>query len=235
MENVGELLSVAKEFETQQGDEGDKSLSAFLENVSLVSDVDSLEDSANSVTLMTLHAAKGLEFPVVFLCGLEEGVFPHIRAMGNQTELEEERRLCYVGITRARDELYMSYAGSRMLFGQVSRNPVSRFVAEIPMSLFLAKTARKGTAADYAPTLMDGSRRPQSVLAPKWNDIRKAAPPAPNSGGARPFKLGDKVKHETFGTGTVVSFDSDTVLTVAFPAPTGIKKLDLGFAKLEKA
>ncbi|MBV9852719.1 MAG: UvrD-helicase domain-containing protein [Armatimonadetes bacterium] len=234
VENVGELLNVAKEFEDQQGDDGDRSLAAFLENVSLVSDIDTLEDSANSVTLMTLHAAKGLEFPVVFLCGLEEGVFPHIRAMSSQSELEEERRLCYVGITRAKDELYMSYAGSRMLFGQVSRNPVSRFVSEIPMSLFLAKTARKGAAADYVPTLADGSRRPQSVIAPKWNDVRK--PPAvSNSSGTRPFKLGDKVKHDKFGTGTVVSYDSDTVLTVAFPAPTGLKKLDLGFAKMEKA
>ncbi len=232
VENVGELLSVATEFEQQQeANEGDKTLSAFLENVSLVSDIDSLEDSANSVTLMTLHAAKGLEFPVVFLCGLEEGVFPHIRAMSSQTELEEERRLCYVGITRARDELYMSYAGSRMLFGQVSRNPVSRFVSEIPMSLFLAKTARRGTAAGYTPTLEDGSRRPQSIMAPKWDDIRKA----PVGSGTRPFNLGAKVRHEKFGTGTVVSYDSDTVLTVAFPAPVGLKKLDTGFAKLEKA
>ena len=183
---------------------------------------------------MTLHAAKGLEFPVVFLCGLEEGVFPHIRAMSNQTELEEERRLCYVGITRAQTALYMSYAGSRMLFGQVSRNPVSRFVSEIPMSLFLAKTARRGTAADYTPTLADGSRHPQSQIAPKWNDVRKPAAPF-GSGASRPFKLGEKVKHDKFGTGTVVSFDSDSVLTVAFPAPTGLKKLDLGFAKLEKA
>jgi DNA helicase-2/ATP-dependent DNA helicase PcrA len=235
VENVGELLSVATEFENQQeASEGEKTLSTFLENVSLVSDIDSLEDSANSVTLMTLHAAKGLEFPVVFLCGLEEGVFPHIRAMSNQTELEEERRLCYVGITRARDELYLSYAGSRMLFGQVSRNPVSRFVGEIPMSLFLAKTARKGASAEYVPTLENGSRRPQSIMAPKWDDIKRSAP-TQNSGAARPFNLGAKVRHEKFGIGTVVSYDSDTVLTLAFPAPIGLKKLDLGFAKLEKA
>jgi DNA helicase-2/ATP-dependent DNA helicase PcrA len=234
VENVGELLSVATEFENQQeASEGEKTLSTFLENVSLVSDIDSLEDSANSVTLMTLHAAKGLEFPVVFLCGLEEGVFPHIRAMSNQTELEEERRLCYVGITRARDELYLSYAGSRMLFGQVSRNPVSRFVGEIPMSLFLAKTARKGASAEYVPTLENGSRRPQSIMAPKWDDIKRSAP-TQNSGAARPFNLGAKVRHEKFGIGTVVSYDSDTVLTLAFPAPIGLKKLDLGFAKLEK-
>ena len=183
---------------------------------------------------MTLHAAKGLEFPVVFLCGLEEGVFPHIRAMSNQTELEEERRLCYVGITRAQDELYMSYAGSRMLFGHVSRNPVSRFVSEIPMSLFLAKISRRGTAADYTPTLVDGSRRPQSSDRAQVGRRPKARRSPSATGGSRPFKLGDKVKHDKFGTGTVVSFDSDTVLTVAFPAPIGIKKLDLGFAKLEK-
>ena len=165
VENVGELLSVAKEFEDRasqtEGEDGDASLGKFLENVSLVSDVDSLEDTANSVTMMTLHAAKGLEFPVVFLTGLEEGIFPHFRAMGNQVELEEERRLCYVGITRAKEELFMSYAGSRMLFGNVQRNPVSRFVGEIPMSLFLAKSSRRGTVENYTPTLTEGSRRPR--------------------------------------------------------------------------
>ena len=230
VENVGELVNVAKEFEAQQGDDGDKSLTMFLENVSLVSDIDQMEDSANSVTLMTLHAAKGLEFPVVFLVGLEEGVFPHFRSIGNQSEMEEERRLCYVGITRARDELFMSYAGSRMLFGQTQRNPVSRFVSEIPMNLFLAKSSRKGAAAEYAPTLVAGSNRPQSVVAPKWNDVQKpAASPV-----SAPFKLGDKVKHSAFGLGTVVTLDGPLV-TVAFPSPVGIKKLDTGFAKLEKA
>ncbi len=246
VENVGELLSVAKEFEAQAGDDpdADRSLSAFLENVSLVSDVDSLEDDANSVTMMTLHAAKGLEFPVVFLAGLEEGIFPHIRAMSNQHELEEERRLCYVGITRAQTDLYMSYAGSRMLFGQVQRNPVSRFVSEIPMSLFLAKSSRRGTAAEYAPTLLDGSRRPQSQVAPKWDDLSRdaakkdaraignGATNVPNA--ARPFKLGEKVRHAQFGAGVIVNFESDSLVVVAFPAPVGIKKLDLGFAKLEK-
>ena len=239
VENVGELLNVAKEFESQAGDEGDRSLSAFLENVSLVSDIDSLEDDANSVTLMTLHAAKGLEFPVVFLCGLEEGVFPHIRAMSNQTELEEERRLCYVGITRAKESLFMSYAGSRMLFGNVQRNPVSRFVAEIPMNLFLAKSSRQGTVANYTPTLTEGSRLPTSVTAPKWDDLARATVQkktlAPAGNNNRPFRLGDKVKHDKFGIGTVVNYDGDTLITIAFPSPVGIKKLDLGFAKLEKA
>ncbi len=240
VENVGELISVAKEFEQQQsGEDGNPSLSAFLENVSLVSDIDSLEDTANSVTMMTLHAAKGLEFPVVFLTGLEEGIFPHFRAMGSQTELEEERRLCYVGITRAKEELFMSYAGSRMIFGNTQRNPVSRFVSEIPMGLFLAKSSRRGAIEDYTPTLTEGSRRPESQTAPKWDDLskesaRKAAAPPSNSK-ALPFALGEKVRHAAFGDGFVVGFDSPTIVKVQFMGAVGMKKLDLGFAKLEKA
>ncbi len=238
VENVGELISVAKEFEQQQsGEDGNPSLSAFLENVSLVSDIDSLEDTANSVTMMTLHAAKGLEFPVVFLTGLEEGIFPHFRAMSSQTELEEERRLCYVGITRAKEELFMSYAGSRMIFGQTQRNPVSRFVSEIPMGLFLAKSSRRGAIEDYTPTISENSRRPESVTAPKWDDLsresaRKAAAPNPK---AMPFALGEKVHHAAFGDGFVVGFDSPTIVKVQFMGAVGMKKLDLGFAKLEKA
>ncbi len=246
VENVGELLSVAKEFEDRagqaEGEDGDASLGKFLENVSLVSDVDSLEDTANSVTMMTLHAAKGLEFPVVFLTGLEEGIFPHFRAMGNQTELEEERRLCYVGITRAQEELFMSYAGSRMLFGNVQRNPVSRFVGEIPMNLFLAKSSRRGTAQTYTPTITEGNRRPESQYAPKWDDLkreaeRKASPsgsPKIGGGGGLPFELGTKVKHAAFGDGFVVGYEG-SIIKVQFMGAVGMKKLDLGFAKLEKA
>ena len=244
VENVGELVTVAKEFEVQQGDEGDKSLLAFLETVSLVADIDSLEDTANSVTLMTLHAAKGLEFPVVFLAGLEEGIFPHFRAMGSQTELEEERRLCYVGITRAKEELFMSYAASRMIFGNVQRNPVSRFVSEIPMSLFLAKSSRRGTVETYTPTLVDGSRRPEAQTAPKWDDLARAtahkaplAPTAPTAGGNPkdfPFDLGGKVRHAVFGDGFVVGFEGSSIVKVQFMGANGLKKLDLGFARLEK-
>jgi len=241
VENVGELLSVAKEFEDRaskaEGEDGDASLGKFLENVSLVSDADSLEDAANSVTMMTLHAAKGLEFPVVFLTGLEEGIFPHFRAMGNQVELEEERRLCYVGITRAQEELFMSYAGSRMLFGNVQRNPVSRFVGEIPMSLFLAKSSRRGTVETYAPTLTEGGRRPESQYAPKWDDLARASarkePPAPKAS-AQPFDLGTKVKHVAFGDGFVVGYEG-SIIKIQFMGAVGMKKLDLGFAKLEKA
>ncbi|BDI29040.1 DNA helicase [Capsulimonas corticalis] len=239
IENVRELLTVAHAFEEQTAEPEDRTLSMFLENVALVSDLDSLEDDANSVTLMTLHAAKGLEFPVVFMIGMEEAVFPHSRSMGKQAELEEERRLCYVGITRAQTELYMSYAGARTLFGQTQRNPVSRFISEIPMSLFLAKSTRRPSMEPYQSTLGTNQYRAESHIAPRWDDLARgsaqkarttAAPPVD-----RPFNLGQKVKHEKFGTGTVVSFEGDTVVTIAFPAPVGIKKLDTGFAKLEKA
>ncbi len=240
-ENVGELLSVAREFEQQAGEEGDKSLTAFLENVALVSDVDALEDNANSVTLMTLHAAKGLEFPVVFLVGMEEGIFPHFRSLGSQSDMEEERRLAYVGITRAQTDLFISYAGSRMLFGQTQRNPASRFVAEIPMSLFLAKSTRRGAAAEYAPTISD-SRRPLSQAAPKWSDFadsadrkERLAPPGSNkSTVSKLYQPGDKVRHEKFGQGFVISLEEGNIVKVQFMGEAGLKKLDSGFAKLEK-
>ena len=159
--------------------------------------------------------------------------------MGSQTELEEERRLCYVGITRAKEDLYMSYAGSRMLFGNVQRNPVSRFVSEIPMSLFLAKSSRRGAAADYTPTLTDGSRRPQSQVAPKWDLAQRArgshGPRHAQPCGPPPFGPGDKVRHERFGQGFVIGMEGDSIVKVQFMGEAGVKKLDLGFAKLDKA
>jgi DNA helicase-2/ATP-dependent DNA helicase PcrA len=238
-ENVEELLSVARTFEKEGGDEGDVSLAAFLEGVSLASDVDTIDESASAVTLMTLHSAKGLEFPVVFLVGMEEGVFPHFRSMSSQKEIEEERRLCYVGITRAQQQLYLSYAGSRMLFGNVQRNKVSRFVSEIPLSLYLAKSARPSALAGYTPTIQPGDRRPQSAYAPQWDDLARASAQKQQARQAataeRPYREGSKIKHAKFGTGVVVGYDSDTVVNIVFPAPVGIKKLDLGFARIEKA
>ena len=119
-ENVRELLSVAKAYV-------DVGLDSFLEEIALVSDLDNLHDANDSVTLMTLHAAKGLEFPIVFMPGMEESLFPHSRALFDQSEMEEERRLCYVGMTRAREELYMIYADSRVLYGGIQHNAPSRF------------------------------------------------------------------------------------------------------------
>src|SRR6202012_4976456 len=128
-ENVKELLSVAQEYQ-------DAGLAGFLEEVALVSDLDGTNFDGDAVTLMTLHAAKGLEFPIVFMAGLEETIFPHSRALYDQSEMEEERRLCYVGMTRAREELYMMYATSRLLYGGVQHNPPSRFLSEIDDAQF---------------------------------------------------------------------------------------------------
>ncbi len=255
-DNLGELVTVAKEFEETQGELGDKSLAMFLENVALVADIDTLDPDADAITLMTLHSAKGLEFPTVFLVGMEEGIFPHLRSMGNQQEMEEERRLCYVGITRAKRQLYMSFANSRMIFGNVSRNPVSRFVAEIPMSLFIARSSRPKTGAvsAYAANLTavdasTGSSRSfdTNAPAPRWSDLAGSSAVKSSlgiGGGAATatapalgYKLGDKVKHDKFGVGTVVTMapnGGDTQVTVAFPEPVGIKKLMASFAKLDK-
>jgi DNA helicase-2/ATP-dependent DNA helicase PcrA len=237
-DNVGELMSVAKEFELSAEADEDRTLTKFLENVSLVADVDQLDSDAPSITLMTLHSAKGLEFPVVLLVGLEEGVFPNARSFDAQSDLEEERRLCYVGITRAKEELYLAYAGSRMLYGNVQRNPVSRFVSEIPMSLYIAKSSRPAHLDRFAPTTAEQSRRTQSAMAPSWSEITKSIPKTQSvDTSALGYKLGDKVLHSKFGVGTVISLvpdGDDTQVTVAYPAPTGIKKLMASFAKLEK-
>jgi DNA helicase II / ATP-dependent DNA helicase PcrA len=235
-DNIGELISVAKEFELMAETEEDRSLSKFLENVSLVADVDQLDSDAPAVTLMTLHSAKGLEFPVVLLVGLEEGVFPNARSFDEQADLEEERRLCYVGITRAKEELYLSYAGSRMLFGNVQRNPVSRFVSEIPQALYIARMSRPPKLERYAPTISEFQRRPILAVAPSWSDLSQRSTATSNAL-ALGYKLGDKVLHKVFGVGTVISMTpdkDDTQVTVAYPAPTGIKKLMASFANLEK-
>jgi DNA helicase-2/ATP-dependent DNA helicase PcrA len=141
IENLKELVSAAVEFE--QSSEETK-LADFLEKVNLVSDIDNFDESADSVVLMTLHSAKGLEFPVVFMAGMEEGLFPHRRSMNDPEELEEERRLCYVGMTRAREVLYLTYAQQRMLMGNIERSERSRFVREIPKDLIAQKPVSVG-------------------------------------------------------------------------------------------
>src|SRR5205807_3566124 len=151
IENLEEFTTVTKEFD-QGADE--PTLSAFLEHVALMSDVDTYQEGAEAVTLMTLHAAKGLEFPSVFLVGLEEGIFPHSRSLYDRQALEEERRLCYVGITRAKRELTITYASRRTLWGNVQLNQPSRFLNEIPEELF-----RNGPPARVASQTADGRRQ----------------------------------------------------------------------------
>jgi DNA helicase-2/ATP-dependent DNA helicase PcrA len=169
---------------------------------------------------------------------MEEGIFPHIRAFESHQEMEEERRLCYVGITRAKERLYMSYAGSRMVFGRTSRNAASRFIAEIPMSLYIATGARPASVRDNEPTIDFETRRSESFVAPRWSDLRTATATKALPSVDLPYRIGDKVRHEKFGKGTVVTIaaeDTDAKVTVAFPAPVGIKTLMASFAKLSKA
>ena len=223
IENLKELVSVAREFDGSH-DEG--TLAEFLEQVSLVADADEIpegEEHGGLVTLMTLHTAKGLEFPVVFLTGLEEEVFPHQRSLTNAKELEEERRLAYVGITRAEQRLYLTRAVARNWYGRPSFHKQSRFLAEIPASLI--EWRRDETAA-------------RSSIAPAQE--RMARLPGTRSPGNRPIPSlspGDMVTHDKFGLGTVVSTDGygdQAEAKIDFGGNYGVKHLVLRYAPLEK-
>jgi DNA helicase-2/ATP-dependent DNA helicase PcrA len=207
-ENLRELLSVAREYEERSPDGG---LPGFLESVTLVSEQDQLEDDEGQVTLMTLHNAKGLEYPVVFLVGMEDGVFPHVRSLTEPDELEEERRLCYVGITRAEERLYVTHANHRTLWGGTSYNPPSRFLRELPAALVDERSAKKtGSAAKRA--------RDREVL-----EI-----------GGEEFVIGARVIHTKFGEGTVAALAGDgeqAEVTVDFDS-VGRKQLLLAYAPL---
>ncbi|KQL51432.1 ATP-dependent DNA helicase PcrA [Heyndrickxia shackletonii] len=228
LENIDEFLSVTKSFE--EGSE-DKSLVAFLTDLALVADIDRLdekeENNNDAIVLMTLHSAKGLEFPVVFLIGLEEGVFPHSRSLMEEAEMEEERRLAYVGITRAEQELFLTNAAMRTLFGRTNMNPVSRFINEIPEDLL--EGLNKEVKPQTSP-FGSGQKRPVS---------RPVSRPIPTSTGANDleWKVGDKAEHKKWGIGTVVSVkgkDKSIELDIAFPSPVGIKRLLAEFAPIQK-
>jgi DNA helicase-2/ATP-dependent DNA helicase PcrA len=208
-ENVKELLSVAQEY-------AEVGLDGFLEEVALVSDLDGADFSGEAVTLMTLHAAKGLEFPVVFMIGMEETIFPHSRALYDQSEMEEERRLCYVGMTRARQELYLTTANGRLLYGGVQHNPPSRFLSEI--------------SADF---VQNDPYASESFAAPP----RPFSPQTPQSSNNEPryvpeLNEGDGVRHPQFGMGTVLEVEGDNA-TIYFRGK-GTRKLNIAFAPLEK-
>jgi len=202
------LISVAQSYQ-------EVGLAGFLEEVSLISDLDSWEAGGDAITLMTLHAAKGLEFPVVFMTGLEETIFPHSRALYDQSEMEEERRLCYVGMTRAREELCMTYASGRMLYGGIQHNPPSRFLSEIDGQVQTSPASSFGM-----PSSFSGGDDTQ------YQPINDEAHYIPE------LHEGDNVKHELFGVGTVLELDGDNA-TIYFRGK-GTKKLNISFAPLEK-
>ena len=246
LENLEELLSVTKNFEKVSED---KSLVAFLTDLALVADIDSMDDDeekTDTITLMTLHSAKGLEFPVVFLIGLEEGVFPHSRSLMEEAEMEEERRLAYVGITRAEQTLFLTNAQMRTLFGRTNMNPASRFISEIPEDLI------EGVEQEIRTSFGSGSggrsfgssgttfgAPKSSFTAPMSTRKPVMRPVAAASGGEDVgWKVGDKAEHGKWGIGTVVSVKGQgegTELDIAFPSPVGIKRLLAKFAPIKKA
>ena len=233
--NVQELASNLRRFE-EENPEG--TLSDFLEEVSLITDIDNYDNNADSVVLMTVHSAKGLEFPVVFLPGMEENIFPGMASVYVPSEVEEERRLAYVAITRAKEELYIFHAESRMIFGMTNRNRVSRFVEEIPEMLIEHTRSRDYSARPVSMPSFGGAK--PFGEAPKTKSVAEAGgftpkpriKPAP----AGTYRVGDTVMHKAFGTGLIVSatpMANDTLLEVAFDK-VGTKKLFANFARLTK-
>jgi DNA helicase-2/ATP-dependent DNA helicase PcrA len=214
LENLQELVGVAREVESS---ETGGTIEDFLSNIALISDIDELESDASYVTLMTMHAAKGLEFPIVFLTGLEEGVFPHNRTLTEQSEVEEERRLAYVGVTRAMDRLYLSYAMRRTLFGNTFSHPKSRFLDEMPSIEHLG-----------------GVQQIPRPAGGRWREV--SIHENAGAGVGLNLQINDRVRHPKWGEGTVVAIagaGGDGLLTINFPN-VGQKMVMLKYAPLER-
>ena len=235
LENLGQLISSVKTYAEQNGE--DATLSGFLEEVALIADLDSYDEDADSVTLMTMHSAKGLEFPYVFIIGMEDGVFPGDLARYSEEEMEEERRLCYVAITRAKQNLVISYARQRMLYGRTTTNLPSRFVDELPAESVKRVGAPKPSYSQQAPRQY-GSFGRVSIYGDEYNDfsqiptrpkpqkdysVHTQPKPAPKVS----FAAGEMVQHKAFGRGmilTVLPMGADALLEIAFDG-VGTKRL----------
>lgn len=243
LENINEFLSVTQEFEKNNED---KSLVAFLTDLALIADIDKVDEDGeqqDQVLLMTLHSAKGLEFPIVFLIGLEEGVFPHNRSLMEEAEMEEERRLAYVGITRAEQELYLTRAKMRTLFGRTNMNPPSRFLGEIPEDLLDCVNEE----AQTPPWMRTGSRstsqgfstKPSgfgATTAPPRRQVQQRTKTTMTGGDSFHWAVGDRASHKKWGVGTVVSMKGEgenVELDIAFPN-VGVKRLFAKFAPITK-
>lgn len=237
IENISELVSNLMLY---QNENEDPSLADFLEEVTLLSDIDNYNAQTDAVVLMTIHSAKGLEFPVVFLPGMEEGIFPGIQSMFKTEDVEEERRLAYVGITRAKKNLYISHASMRMMFGTTSRNLPSRFVIEIPEAL-TEKVGRKPASQMSFESLARGDyerREERTVYGGNGYLSRAKTQTVSNkpTGPAVTYNVGDTVVHKVFGQGVIVSskpMGNDSMIEIAFEK-AGTKKLMANYAKLEK-
>lgn len=260
LENIDEFLSVTMEFEKNNED---KTLVSFLTDLALIADIDTMNDeegdqSGDAVTLMTMHSAKGLEFPVVFIIGMEEGVFPHSRAFLDNEELEEERRLAYVGITRAEERLFLTCAQMRTLFGRTSANAPSRFLEEIPEELkegteiardryqrgagiggaYSGRGFGASTGGNFGHRSSDRGARasaPSSSGVTVTTGVSSGSTVKPTN--SDDFNAGDKVSHGKWGVGTIVAVKgtgNDMELQIAFPAPVGVKRLLAGFAPITK-
>lgn len=223
LENVQEFLGVAKGF-------GTTALEEFLSDISLVTDLDTWENTNDAVTLMTLHAAKGLEFKAVFMIGMEEGIFPHSRTMFEPAELEEERRLCYVGMTRARERLYLLHATMRLLYGSTQRNPISRFVMEIPAEY--SEAGIINTSVRLGAGVFGNQSWRNTPVVPAGQNVYNEDPFPDDAPQVPELNKGDKVEHSTFGIGTVLDIEEDDVQILFEKA--GIKRLNIGFAPLRK-
>lgn len=231
LENISELKTTMTQYEEANGDEA--SLSGFLEEISLYTDLDKLDSDDNAVSMMTMHSAKGLEFPTVFIVGAEEGIFPGNRSMDTQEDMEEERRLAYVAITRAKEKLFITYAKQRMLFGFTNRNLISRFAKEIGRDYVekIDSTVRteETSAADEVIVQSAPKYSLKSELANRKAEQSKKSVNAD-------FSVGERVRHNVFGDGTVLSvkkISNDAMLEVAFDS-VGTKKLMANFAKITK-
>ncbi len=236
LENIGQLISTIKLYAQQAGEEA--TLQTFLEEIALISDIDSYDENSDVAVMMTFHASKGLEFPYVFMVGMEESVFPGEMSRYNEEDLEEERRLCYVGITRAEKQLYMSSASSRMLFGQTKRNRPSRFVQEID-ELYIDVKENTFTSTIGVPTRLSSSSTITNTQTNKpaangFGSINIGAATTAKSKSALTFNAGDKVDHKVFGIGVVQKVTpvaGDTIVEINFER-VGVKKTMANYAPL---
>ncbi len=231
LENISELKTTMTQYEEANGDEA--SLSGFLEEISLYTDLDKLDNDDNAVSMMTMHSAKGLEFPTVFIVGAEEGIFPGNRSMDTQEDMEEERRLAYVAITRAKEKLFITYAKQRMLFGFTNRNLISRFAKEIGKDYVekIDSTVRTEETSGADEVIVQSAPK-YSLKSELANRKAEQSKKSVNAD----FSVGERVRHNVFGDGTVLSvkkISNDAMLEVAFDS-VGTKKLMANFAKITK-